>query len=230
MADKTQPGKGRRVRPRREVRASSNDAIRDCIKRGLRLDENGEIVLPHQERKPVHVKAFTRRTNGRRMHVPSFTRVQGEGKNKKRRFRGTWISKNGYKTMHLNALGEQWRFTVARVLCWLHHGPPPTASHVVDHINRKKLDDRPQNLRWATPSQNATNCYLSPKGREGRRIGGSRRKGEKNPQHKLTEDEVLEIRGASVHKGLSQKKIAGIFGISGSNVSLIINRKRWKHI
>ena len=35
--------------------------------------------------------------------------------------------------------------------------PPPADNMVIDHINRIKHDNRLENLRWATPSQNACN-------------------------------------------------------------------------
>lgn len=41
----------------------------------------------------------------------------------------------------------------ARVICWICHGPPFEGAEV-DHINRIRDDDRPENLRWVTKAEN----------------------------------------------------------------------------
>ena len=48
-----------------------------------------------------------------------------------------------------------------RVIYFLCHGDWPD---LVDHINKDKLDNRIENLRPATKSQNALNAKLKPKG------------------------------------------------------------------
>jgi hypothetical protein len=51
--------------------------------------------------------------------------------------------------------------------------------------------------------------------------------GEKHPQCKLTENQVLEIRA---YQGVTDKAIAQIYGISTVNINNIRNRKIWTHI
>lgn len=62
----------------------------------------------------------------------------------------------GYRPKHESYLvfGKN---AVHRLVCTAFHGPCPSPSHVVDHINRNKLDNRACNLRWATKSENARN-------------------------------------------------------------------------
>lgn len=60
----------------------------------------------------------------------------------------------------------QHRYYAAHRLIWLHvHGDWPVAQ--IDHINGDRADNRPANLRMATPSQNAANrrqCFAHLKG------------------------------------------------------------------
>ena len=66
-------------------------------------------------------------------------------------------TKSGYKKISLGPENKRRSFTVARLVCWLVHGEPPTPSHQVDHINRDRSDDHPDNLRWVTASENVYN-------------------------------------------------------------------------
>lgn len=44
---------------------------------------------------------------------------------------------------------------VHRIVATAFHGPPPTAEHVVDHIDTNRRNNRPENLRWLTRLENA---------------------------------------------------------------------------
>jgi predicted XRE-type DNA-binding protein len=51
--------------------------------------------------------------------------------------------------------------------------------------------------------------------------------GEKNSHHKLTEEQVIQIKLLLKEGKLTQQEIANIFGICRSTISLIKNRKIW---
>lgn len=53
--------------------------------------------------------------------------------------------------------------------------------------------------------------------------------GEKNPNSKLTEDQVKEIIGL-INEGLNNKRIAIRFGVTHASISLIRLGKQWKHL
>jgi hypothetical protein len=52
------------------------------------------------------------------------------------------------------------------------------------------------------------------------------RRGEDNSQHKLTKDDVLEIK-ALYGDGITQKAISDYFGVCTSTVWSIIHRQKW---
>jgi DNA-directed RNA polymerase specialized sigma subunit len=49
-----------------------------------------------------------------------------------------------------------------------------------------------------------------------------------NPQHKLSTENIIEIR--KLKDKLTGREIGEIYGITQSHVSAIINNKQWKHI
>ena len=57
------------------------------------------------------------------------------------------------------------------------------------------------------------------------------RKGERNHLAKLSEQDVREVRRLyDDHMGLTVRKIAARFGVTGATVSYIGRRKTWKHL
>ncbi len=54
--------------------------------------------------------------------------------------------------------------------------------------------------------------------------------GEKHGMHKLTEQEVLEIRQKYIPRIYTQKQLAEEYGVSQCEISKILNDKIWKHI
>jgi DNA invertase Pin-like site-specific DNA recombinase len=94
----------------------------------------------------------------------------------------------------------------------------------VNHINYDTSDARAVNLEWATHKENNVHSALAG------------RLGPKNPKHgvdhrsaKLTDDDVRKIREMSA-TGLSNAKVAKVFGINRSCVSRIKTGRQWKHV
>jgi len=105
-----------------------------------------------------------------------------------------------------------------RYVCTLVHGEPPTpeyeAAHSCGHGWEVCLN--PNHLRWATPIENAADRYLH----------GTDARGENNPGAVLTETNVREIRKL-LRRGMKQKDIGKIFGVSRGAILSINLRKSW---
>lgn len=54
--------------------------------------------------------------------------------------------------------------------------------------------------------------------------------GQRNGMNKLNNNEIKEIRLLYTSNNYTQKILSEIYSVSQSNISLIVNSKRWKHI
>lgn len=138
--------------------------------------------------------------------------------------RATYMkTRAGYYVIGLGPEHERRVFIVGRIICWLTHGAPPTDAHQVDHINRDRSDDRPENLRWFSASQNALNISIESKQRlaQSCRRPRKRHRGETHPQAKLSDKDIHEIRSCKQ----TQSQLANRFNVNQSTISKIKNGK-----
>lgn len=110
--------------------------------------------------------------------------------------------------------------TTHRLAYKLEHGHIPE-DKIVCHTCDNPVCCKPEHLFVGTQQDNMNDKTV--KGR------GNQPKGDAHGGHKLTEEQVLEIREL-VKTSMIQKDIADMYGIGRSNVSAIKLRKKWKHI
>jgi hypothetical protein len=79
---------------------------------------------------------------------------------KANRYLAQHIGATGYYQVNLNKDGIQFSKKVHRLLA-LTFIPNPDNKPCIDHINRNRLDNRIENLRWATKQENNQNCSLN---------------------------------------------------------------------
>lgn len=112
---------------------------------------------------------------------------------------------------------------MARVVCWLYHGPQPPGKPCVDHINRIRDDNRPENLRWVTYGENNLNISEEHRQVRVRRMDRIRPYGEKSPNAKLNLEQVREILASKE----SQRLLGRKYGVSQKSISRIKRGERW---
>jgi hypothetical protein len=124
------------------------------------------------------------------------------------------ISTSGYGKLSLDsriqhAHRAQYEFT---------HGPIPAGLFVCHRCDNKPCVN-PDHLFLGTPHENALD--MAAKGRSTR--------GERNPQARLTSDQVRDIRALAA-SGKTTTELAEMFTVCKSSVRKIVAGTTWKHL
>ena len=108
------------------------------------------------------------------------------------------------------------------LVCEAFHGPKPSPKHEVAHWDGDPTNNRPDNLRWATRSENSADAR-----RHGTIPLAPGEGGERNGHARLTWEIVDAIRSAC-SMGATQASQAARFGIGKSQVHNIVSGKAWR--
>lgn len=147
------------------------------------------------------------------------------------------VNKNGSIPEHMPHLGECWewnlscyknrgyftcqhkyKFLSSRVSWEITNGEIPNNLFVLHKCDNSRCV-RPDHLFLGTQKDNVDDMYA--KGREGNH------KGDNNGMHKLSINEIIEIRNLYIKGGFSQSELGIKYGVKQPSISRIVNRKRW---
>ena len=88
--------------------------------------------------------------------VWSKPRVDALGHKRRGKYLRSYLQKKGYLTFSLSNNGVEQFSSIHRIVCLAFH-PNLEKKAEVDHIDREKLNNRPENLRWATRTEQLDN-------------------------------------------------------------------------
>src|SRR3990167_2810395 len=129
---------------------------------------------------------------------------------------------DGYYVVQLwkNGIGKEFRISRLVAQTFI---PNPQRKRTVKHKDGNKKNNSVTNLEWSTNSENVIHAYKNGfcKGPRGESQGRS----------KLTTEDVATIRFLlSMYPNLKYGELADIYGVNIPNISLVVNRRNWRHI
>lgn len=124
----------------------------------------------------------------------------------------------GYLSVNLCIGGKRKRIGIHQIVAITFHGPAPFKKAHAAHCDGNPFNNRPDNIKWKTPKQNADDRY----------IHGTHNRGENNVRHILKEDQVREIKLMLEKQNCSV--IAKIYGVKYHVIHSIKARKSWTHV
>lgn len=124
----------------------------------------------------------------------------------------------GYLRVHLYHDGKRSAVGVHELICLAFHGPRPSPEHEAAHWDGTSSNNTPDNVRWATPLENAAD-----RERHGRTAS---RKNGKHWRTKLTEQDVRVIRFLFLPRPRSNvRQLALRFGVTASTIRNIAGKR-----
>lgn len=130
----------------------------------------------------------------------------------------SWLTKHGYARVALSKNGKSTSPHVHRLVLIAFVGPPPEGYEAA-HLNGDRADSRLCNLAWKTRKDNHADKILH----------GTAQRGERNPNAKLTETDVVAIRKMKAG-GLRAVDASRRLGIPLTSVYHVWEGRRWTHI
>lgn len=124
---------------------------------------------------------------------------------------------NGYG----NIVNKTYKGYAHRLFYKLYKGEIPKGMYICHTCDNRSCVN-PEHLFLGTPDDNTQDMM-----RKGRANPPS---GERMATSKLTTEKVLAIKKEYKSGNYTQNFLANIYGVSKSNISLIVNEKKWKHL
>ena len=126
------------------------------------------------------------------------------------------LDRYGYLCLTLCNKGKHKQVTIHSIVAKAFL-PKPSPNLQIDHINGIKTDNRVENLEWVTAKENTLRSVAN----------GLKPRGERHRNHKLTQENVYEIRRLYKTGDYTYSKIAEMFKVSKTVIRDIIKNKTW---
>ena len=149
--------------------------------------------------------------------------IKGYGsriKHQKERILKSVPNHSGYHRLTLRSNNKSFNASVHRLVAEAFI-PNPLNKTEVNHIDGDKSNNCVSNLEWTTPSENQKHSY---------KTGLHSQTGSRNGFSKINESIVSDIRKMYDSGNISCTAIAHRYKLSVPTVSMIVNRKTWKHV
>lgn len=144
------------------------------------------------------------------------------------------LSRDGYERLSMWNHDGCKSVMVSRIVCATFNGPEPDGGRHCAHKDGNRTNNRPGNLYWATPAENAQDKYT-----HGTIAFGDEHWTHQNPQQvvkgerhylsTLTEDQVEAILMHPKAKG-TDDILAAKYSVSASTINKIRSGKNWAHV
>lgn len=138
--------------------------------------------------------------------------------------RGTWKKlteqtiHNGYKRVYFRVNGKCVLYLVHRIVALTFIGEPPHPKMEVNHKDGNKANNHKDNLEYVTRSQNQKHAFSK---------GLNSVDGKRNPNCKLTEDQVIRIYHRRFEDTTS---LMNEFGVTRSTIHRIKHKNAWRRL
>lgn len=130
-----------------------------------------------------------------------------------------YLDKDGYWRVSFGFEGRCLTRGVHRLVCLAFHGVPPGVGYEAQHVDGVRANNRPANLKWGTPKQNA----------DDRNGHGHTVRGQSVANAKFSNLQVRAIK-RQLARGTKQKDIAAQFGVCRGAISHIATGRNWASI
>lgn len=134
------------------------------------------------------------------------------------------LSEHGYGHFNLWRNGKTVNLKAHRVAWQIVRGPIPDGLFACHSCDNPRCVN-PKHLFLGTQDDN-----MADMARKGRNLDHRPRvKGEGHPLHKLSSDDVAEIRRVYAAGGVTQRELGKRFGVSQARVQMIVTGKGWRY-
>jgi len=132
---------------------------------------------------------------------------------------------SGYRQFKLKRRdGTKAAVRANRLVCEAFHGSPPSPTHHAAHKNGIRLDNRKDNLYWATPLQNKRDSLV-----HGTAVFGETVINQHGPA-KITRQIVMDIRAEYTGRRGEIIGFARRYGVQRTCIQNIVSGQTWRHV